>query len=62
MIGSSATGELVPLGNQGLCQGGCIGHSGLGVFHKFRCVHLQQLFDCEISVSNQRDDRVVTFT
>ena len=42
VIGSSATGELVLFGNQGLCQGACIGHNGLGVFHKFRCVHLQQ--------------------
>ena len=43
VIVSSATGELVPLGNQGLCQGACIGHNGLVVFHKFRCVHLQQV-------------------
>ena len=43
VIGSSANGELVPLGNQGLCQGACIGHNGLGVFHKSRCVHLQKL-------------------
>ena len=28
MIVSSATGELVPLGNQGLCKGACIGHNG----------------------------------
>ena len=40
VIGSSANGEFVPLGNQGLCQGACIGHKGLGVFHKSRCVHL----------------------
>ena len=43
VIVSTATGELVPLGNQGLCQGACGGHKVLGVFHKFRCVHLQQL-------------------
>ena len=43
VIVSSATGELVPLGNQGFYHGACIGRNGLGVFHKFRCVHLQQL-------------------
>ena len=40
---SAATGELVRLGNQTLCQGACIGHNGFGVFHKFRCVHPQKL-------------------
>ena len=38
-ICSSATGEFVLFGN--FCQSACIGHNGLGVFHKFRCVHLQ---------------------
>ena len=36
VIGNSATGELVPLGNQGLCQGACTGHNTAASLTCFR--------------------------